>query len=189
MGTVKSQQLQGESARCRVSRARAVISSLEPKDMRPLWVDVVPTEDLARDLERNSISGWVWEQEEAGVPVWRPSERKMSLLFREVKLVAHSCTTLCDPADCSPPGSSIPRKLGNLPKVSRQEYRSGLPSPSPGDLRDPRDWTNVCSIAGRLYHLSHQRSLLPFVPTRRALLFPSSNRSDVAHPHWGGWST
>ena len=108
MGTVKSQQLQGESARCRVSRARAVISSLEPKDMRPLWVDVVPTEDLARDLERDSISGWVWEQEEAGVPVWRPSERKMSLLFREVKLVAHSCTTLCDPADCSPPGSSIP---------------------------------------------------------------------------------
>ena len=57
MGTVKSQQLQGESARCRVSRARAVISSLEPKDMRPLWVDVVPTEDLARDLERDSISG------------------------------------------------------------------------------------------------------------------------------------
>ena len=40
--------------------------------------------------------------------------------------------TPCDPVDCSPPGSSI---HGILP--SRQEYWSGLPFPSPGDLPDP----------------------------------------------------
>ena len=36
----------------------------------------------------------------------------------------------CDPMTCSPPGSSV---HGILP----QEYRSGLPFPSPGDLPSP----------------------------------------------------
>ena len=42
--------------------------------------------------------------------------------------VSHSVVSaFCDPMDCSPPGSS----------VHRQEYWSGLPFPSPGDLPDP----------------------------------------------------
>ena len=41
-----------------------------------------------------------------------------------------SCLTLCNPVDCSPPGSSVHR-------FSRQEYQSGLPRPPPGDLPDP----------------------------------------------------
>ena len=45
-------------------------------------------------------------------------------------LVAQSCPTLCDPMDCSPPGSSAHG-------FSRQEYWSGLPFPFPGDLPDP----------------------------------------------------
>ena len=44
--------------------------------------------------------------------------------------VAQSCPTLCDPVDCSPPGSS---SMG----FSREEYWSGSPFPSPGDLPDP----------------------------------------------------
>ena len=44
--------------------------------------------------------------------------------------VAQSYLTLCDPVDCSPPGSSAHG-------FSRQEYWSGLPLPSPGDLPDP----------------------------------------------------
>ena len=44
--------------------------------------------------------------------------------------VAQSCPTLCDPMDCSPPGSSIM-------EFSRQEYWSMLPFPSPGDLPNP----------------------------------------------------
>ena len=40
-----------------------------------------------------------------------------------------SCPTLCNPMDCSPPGSSVHRIL--------QEYWSELPFPSPGDLPDP----------------------------------------------------
>ena len=42
-------------------------------------------------------------------------------------LVAKLCLTLCNPMDCSPPGSSF---MG----LSRQEYWSGLPFPPPGLL-------------------------------------------------------
>ena len=51
---------------------------------------------------------------------WRESESE----------VAQSYPTLCDPVDCSTPGSS---SMG----FSRQEYWSGLPFPSPRDLLDP----------------------------------------------------
>ena len=44
--------------------------------------------------------------------------------------VAQSCPTLCDPMDCSLPGSSVH-------VIFRQEYCSGLPFPSPGDLPNP----------------------------------------------------
>ena len=44
--------------------------------------------------------------------------------------VAQSCLTFSDPMDCSLQGSSVPG-------FSRQEYWSGLPFPSPGDLPDP----------------------------------------------------
>ena len=45
-------------------------------------------------------------------------------------LAAQSRLTLCSPMDRSPPGSSDH-------EFSRQEYWSGLPFPSPGDLPDP----------------------------------------------------
>ena len=49
----------------------------------------------------------------------------------EKVLVVQSCPTLCNPMICSPPDSlSI--------WFFRQEYQSGLPLPSPGDLHDPR---------------------------------------------------
>ena len=46
-------------------------------------------------------------------------------------LVSQSGLTLCDPMDCS--WSQDSPSLG----FSRQEYWSGLPFPSPGDLPDP----------------------------------------------------
>ena len=46
-------------------------------------------------------------------------------------LVTQSCLTVCDPMDCSPPGSSVHEIF------SRQGYWSVLPFPSPGDLPNP----------------------------------------------------
>ena len=45
-----------------------------------------------------------------------------------VCLASQSCPTLCNPMDCSPPGSSVHG-------IPEQEYRSGLQFPSPGDLQ------------------------------------------------------
>ena len=44
--------------------------------------------------------------------------------------VSQSCLPLCNPMDCSLLGSSVHA-------ISRQEYRSELLFPSPGDLPDP----------------------------------------------------
>ena len=43
---------------------------------------------------------------------------------------AQSCLTLCDPTDCSQPGSSVH-------EIIKQEYWSGLPFSSPRDLPEP----------------------------------------------------
>ena len=48
----------------------------------------------------------------------------------QVALVTQFCLTLCDPMDCS---HQIPLSM----EFSRQEYWSGLPFLSPGDLPDP----------------------------------------------------
>ena len=45
-------------------------------------------------------------------------------------LMAQLCLTLCDPMNCSPPGSSAR-------EFCRQEYWNGLPFPSAGNLPDP----------------------------------------------------
>ena len=70
--------------------------------------------------------------------------------------IVQLCLTLCDPMDCRPPGS-----MG----FSRQEYCSGLPFPSPGDLPDPGIqpespalWAVFCTAGGFFLSLSHQIS-------------------------------
>ena len=45
-------------------------------------------------------------------------------------LVAQSCPILCDPMDCSPPGSSVYWIL-------QARILAWVPFPSPGDLHDP----------------------------------------------------
>ena len=59
-------------------------------------------------------------------------------------LVAKSCLTLCDPMDCSPPG---PLSMD----FSRQEYWSGLPFLSAGDLPDPGVKPVSPALAGRFF--------------------------------------
>ena len=48
-------------------------------------------------------------------------------IYESESEVTQSCSTLCDPMDCSPNGLLC---LWNF----RQEYWSGLPFPSPGDF-------------------------------------------------------
>ena len=53
-----------------------------------------------------------------------------TLVAIKVKLKLLSPVHLCDPMDCSLPGSSIHG-------IFQQEYWSGLPCPPPGDLSNP----------------------------------------------------
>ena len=64
--------------------------------------------------------------------------------FWEVKvLVAQSCLTLCDPLDCSPPGSSVPRIL-------QAKILEWLVIPFSKGSSQPRDQTQVSFAAKSL---------------------------------------
>ena len=69
-------------------------------------------------------------------------------------LVAQLCPTLCNPMDCSPPGSCVHgdsscKNMGVGSMLSSRESSQ------------PRDWTQVSCIAGGiLYHLSHQGCIM-----------------------------
>ena len=52
-------------------------------------------------------------------------------------LVTQSCPTLCNPMDCSLPGSSVHR-------IPRQEYWNGLPFPSPDDIQMANKHMKIC---------------------------------------------
>ena len=60
--------------------------------------------------------------------------------------VAQSCPTLCDPMDCSLPGSSV---CGIL------EYWSRFPFPSPGDLPNPAIEPQSSALQADAYKMLH----------------------------------
>ena len=71
-------------------------------------------------------------------------------------LVTRSCPTLCDSMDCCLPGSSV--------EFSRQEYCSGLPFPSPGNLPDPGIKTTYPRIIDRFFTLWAAREAPVMLP-------------------------
>ena len=63
-------------------------------------------------------------------------------------LVAQSCPTLCDPTDCSPPGSSVHWILqARIPEWVAIPFSKGSSW--------PRVWTQVLNCRQILYHLTH----------------------------------
>ena len=89
--------------------------------------------------------------------------------LHEVKvLVAQSCLTLCDPMDCSPPGSSVHG-------ISQARILEWVVLPFIRGPSQCRDQTQVSHIAdGFFYHLSHQgspHSVQPFPSSQ----FPTSS--------------
>ena len=67
-----------------------------------------------------------------------------------------SCLTLCNPIDGSPPGSTAPG-------FSRQEYWSGLPSPSPMQESEKWKWSHsVVLDSQRPHELQPTRLLHPW---------------------------
>ena len=75
---------------------------------------------------------------------WRRSSNNTNTEKKSESEVAQSCLTLCHSMDCSLPGSSVHG-------ISRQEYWSGLPLPSPGDLPNLGIEPWVSRIVGRRF--------------------------------------
>jgi len=73
-----------------------------------------------------------------------PSEVKVKVL------VSQSYTTLW----------TIIHQASLSVEFSKQEYWSGWPFPSPGESSQPRDWTHISCIAGRLFTVWHIRETL-----------------------------
>ena len=59
-------------------------------------------------------------------------------------LAAQSCPTLCNPTDCSPPGSSVHGTL-------QARILEWVAMPSSRGFPQPRDWAQVSCIAGRFF--------------------------------------
>ena len=73
---------------------------------------------------------------------------------KEFIVVAKMYTTLCDPMDCGPLGSSVHG-------ISQQEYWNGLPFTSPGDLPNPGIKSMSPAWQADSLPLSHLGSLQP----------------------------
>ena len=79
------------------------------------------------------------------------------------------CLTLCDPMDCSLPR---PPFLG----LSRQEYWSGLPCPSLGDLPNPGIEPASPALAGRFFTAEPSVRLWQGPAFRRCPRFPCGSQ-------------
>ena len=98
------------------------------------------------------------------------TQHRCCFLRKKVKgevLIAQSCPTLCNPMDCSPPGSL---SVG----FPRQEYWSGLPWLFQGIF--PTQWLNPYLLHCRriLYHLSHQGTWFLILARRLSVLLQLS---------------
>ena len=116
--TVHFEDLQGES---QVPRFWAVLEFTNG-DLFYVWARSCPT--LCNPLDCSPLPALCCL---TGCQLWAVCTQSC---IQQIIVCAQSCVTLCNPMDCSPPGASVWNS-------SRQEYWSGLPFPTPGDLPDP----------------------------------------------------
>ena len=117
-----------------------LMESLGSQSIYESLVVVVFFASLSPD-EKSCWSGLFWEtvlyhklSNKVFVSLWGNSHGMRIPYWPALNLhaqsVSQSCPTPYNPMDCSPPGSSV----HEFPK---QEYWSGLPFPSPGNLPNP----------------------------------------------------
>ena len=94
------------------------------------------------------------------------------------ELVPQSCPTLCDPMDCSPPGSSVHGLL-------QARILEWIAIPFSRGSSRPRDGTQVSCIAGRFFTVRPpvKQSFLKVLPQFSSVQFSRSVLSDSLRPH------
>ena len=86
-----------------------------------------------------------------------------------------SCIWLCDPMDCSPPGSSVHGVL-------QERILHGVPVPSPGDSLDPEIKPESPALAGGCFTWCHLGSL------KRELTAPWVDKDEIENGGTQDWS-
>ena len=117
---------------------------------------------LKRILNTHHVSLWLTQ----GLKLWSPETPKLTLPHSPNAcccLVTQSCPTLCNPMDCSPPGSSVH-------EISQTRILEWVAIPFSTGSTQPRDWTRVSCI-GRwiLYHWATREALLKCLLSLKAL--------------------
>ena len=90
--------------------------------LRPLFMQVIPFPGIYE----HEVEGVKWN----GIYNYEKTCKPEDFCVCVCVLVNQSCPTLCDLVDCSP-------QAPLFVESSRQEYWSGQPFPSPGDLPNP----------------------------------------------------
>ena len=96
------------------------------------------------------------------------------LKVRVKMLVSQSCLTLCDPMNCSPPGSSVHGFL-------QARILEWVAIPFSRGSSPPRDWTWISCIAGRCFTIWATRETQyvdKVVYIEMQLFFPIFNKSN-----------
>ena len=94
----------------------------------------------------------------------------------KMKEVAQLCPALYAPMDC---GYQAPLSMG----FSRQEYQSGLPFPSPGDLPEPELKPVSSALQAGSFLLCHWGSPLGLCPNF-LLLYRHQSHWNKAYPNY-----
>ena len=84
---------------------------------------------------------------------WAKEVRHLILLLL---IDTQSCPTVCDPVDCSPPGSSVHGIL-------QARMLEWVAVPFCRGSSRPRDWTRACCIAGRFFTIRATREAQCFL--------------------------
>ena len=127
------------------------IINAPPSHPAILFLGIYPTNMLTLEQKHTCVrvltaallrkGGWI----QSGCPRFSPWMNELSHAHAQS---LQSCPTLCDPKDCSLPGSSVHRFL-----QARILQWSGLLCPPPGDLPNPgREPASAC-IAGGFFTL------------------------------------
>ena len=126
------------------------------------WPVALP--QRCRVTKWKSMEGWCdMECRTRGLLVWIPTDVSnlycehfcSDMYLRPKVLFTQSCMTLCDPMDCSLPGSSVH-------EILQARTLEWVAMPFSRGSSQPRDRTYVSCFTGRyFYHLSHQGS--PFL--------------------------
>ena len=101
---------------------------------------------------------WPYQQrhdvESTGIiPVFRWGHWLRCFYLQSKSVVAQLCPTLCDPMDCSPPGSSVHGIL-------QARILEWVAIPFSRGSSQPRDWTQPSLIAGRFFTIWATREAL-----------------------------